>query len=250
MAEYDVFSTGNYAWAGMFLWLCGLISLILAMILLVNYVNNRKLSNLFWSAGFSAQFWVYLMVINGDWEMLINPTFGNFEVLIPQLLMFVVPALLASGMILETLDNKKLVKTLLIYTFVGTCVSIIFLVWQDSFAPTIPRIAGIVLHVPSGIAMIVLPITKNKEDKTGLFFSLGGILLAIVGIFLGLIGIGFDMGTFVNGDVAIDGLVDMMIASFSFIMVGAALCFLAGILLPKKWGPPVPLIELEERTAR
>ncbi len=76
---WNVFSTGNYEWTGMFLWLCGIVALILAAILLVDYINNRKTSHLLWAAAFGALVWVLIMVINGSWELIINPGFGGTD---------------------------------------------------------------------------------------------------------------------------------------------------------------------------
>jgi hypothetical protein len=256
---FNAFSTGNYEWSGMFLWLCGLIVLVLAMVLLVDYINNRKMSHLFWSAAFGAQFWVFLMVTNtGTWESLINPTFGDLQTAIPQILMLMIPALFASGLILETSDNKKLVKTLLIYTFVGSIVTIVLLTWQDYLPMTMSRIAGILLHIPTGILMITIPLKKNEGDKTMLFFSLGALLIAIIGILMGVIGIMTEIGYWYTGDeVPIlnilsseGGSADTLIAAFAFLILGSTIVFLAGVLIPKKWAPSVPLIEFEERAAR
>ena len=182
----------NYEWSGSILWITAVAALIFGIFMLVAYINKRRIEHLLWSIAFCGIWIVFHQVIaNGYYTLLIEPEMSGLLDPIFIVLSSITPGLIAAGLIYAVFDDKKIGNLYL--GFVSFMAIVIFIAKIDpsfelNWEPMdlIESIAVMVLHVPSGLAILLLPILKNP-DRRGILMSIGGVLLGVVGIILAVL---------------------------------------------------------------
>lgn len=276
---YNPFEVGNYRWAEMSLWIVLLFAAIFALFLLIDYVKTNKKTHLLWSiAVFGLAMTCYLVITQnfgsrggidyqGDWSILVWLNYQSTQTIILNLVMVIIPGLIATGLLYETLEDKKIGDKFLYFTLVmDVVVMITMMVASNGLirgADTDPLagvndpidtypvafIAMAIAQVPALLAIIILPIMKNKEEKGGYLLSIGAVLMLVLVLLLLVVGFGtiFDDGTFIDTAFAEYDFVDMVFALYPFFMAGIVLLFVFGMIMPEKWGFSVPGIDFEKR---
>jgi len=226
------------------IWMAAIIAIIFGILTLVDYFNTRRRSQLVWSLSFFSVWIVFhQLIMDGDYSMLLGAVIATISALIP--------GLLAAGLFYALFEDKKILKLRLgdIYLlFVVVMASVILIVKADptTFTPMTPSalpawltpVVVMVLHIPSGLSIILLPILKNRAQKSSYIMSIGGIAISIVGILLAIISLDI---------MATDEYLALVFTLFPWFLLLSVGSFAFGILLPEKWRFSIPNVEFEER---
>lgn len=265
---FDPFSIGNWRWSESLLWITGFAVLIFGILLLVDAINNKKVHHAIWAIALIGE-WIVLhaLIVDGSYLKLLEP--GVAGVLDPIFLVMssFVPPLIAAGVLYATFkDDQKIPNIFMI--FVLCMIPVIVVAKLD---PTNGQYAGMewfetasvmLLHIPTGLILIIIPIMKT-DDRNALLVVIGGVLMSLVGVILVVLTSLQDYLASIpplyitqelvssfwlnfNGEY---GFVDIILSTVPFIILGAMLCFALGMLLTKEWAFNVPGIEFEERAA-
>jgi len=240
------FDVGEYQWASTFLWIVAIVSIIWGFLLIVDYINTRKRHHLLWGASFSI-IWIgfHQVISTGDFSILL-------EGFMASMLAFI-PGLLAAGLIMAVYKDKKWGDYYALYVLVMAI--LIGMAKFDPFywfatAPWAPSVFVMLLHIPSGLAILILPILTtfmSKETRwPALFVSIGGLLWGLVGLLLVLVTL-FE-GMFI--DLIAVTTIDyryVIFGSFSIILLFVAIFWALGTIIPSMWNFEVPGVEFEER---
>jgi hypothetical protein len=261
---YNAFEVGNFRWSEMLFWITLVFVLAFGLLLFVAYMNDRNQSHLLWSVAFFgivAVIYNVLMYTNassagrgqptivnymGDYALLMWPDMQQIPYVIINALMYMTPGLIAAGLLLATFEDKKYGNLLLMFN--GIMVPIIMVLMVD---PTnganadigaFASLAVIILHTPSYLAIILLPILRNQEEKEGYLVSVAGLIMAVCGIIFVVMVFNPYALSQLEG-----GFVDTFFMVYPFLMMGAIVFLAFGILIPKKWSFSIPGVEFAER---
>ena len=240
------FDVGEYQWASTFLWIVSIVSIVWGFLLIVDYINTRKRHHLLWGASFSL-IWIgfHQVIGTGDFSILLEPFMSA--------MLAFIPGLLAAGLIMAVYKDKKWGDYYALFVLVMAI--LIGLFKYDPFywfagADWVSGVTVMILHVPSGLALLILPILTtfmSKETRwPALFISIGGLLFGLVGLLLVLVTM-FE-GLFL--DLILTTTIDfryLIFGSFSIVLLFVALFWALGTLIPSMWNFEVPGIEFEER---
>ena len=108
---------------------------------------------------------------------------------------------------------------------------------------SIPGVLVMVLHIPSALLIVALPLITTIKKETrwpALLMTVGGILFGIVGILMALVETDVVPVTPIDYRFAIMGL-------FSILLLLSVMCFTFGTIIPAKWNFDIPGIEFEDR---
>jgi hypothetical protein len=287
--DYDPFAVGNYRWTEMSMWIIGIIAATIALFLIIDYAKTNKKTHLLWSIAMVGLGLTFYMVIThtlssrgevlyqGNWRFLVWGDYESTQMVITSLLMVIVPGLIATGLLYETLDDQKMGDRFLYFTLIMDVVVMITMMVagngliQETLNPglventdpidTFPVafIALAITQVPALLAIIILPIMKNKEEKGGYLLSIGALLMLVINALLLVVGFVAttvldsrtmeEVGTFMGTAFAAGDLVDLVFAMYPFFMAVIVLCFAFGMIMSEKWGFSVPGIDFEKRQA-
>ena len=278
---YDPFKSGNFRWTEMSMWIIGIIAATIALFLIIDYAKTNKKTHLLWSIAMVGLGLTFYMVIThtlssrgeveyqGNWRFLVWGDYESTQMIITSLLMVIVPGLIATGLLYETSEDRKTGDMFLYFTLVMDVVVMITMMVAgnglitDTLNPgQIPNpdpinifpvafVALAITQVPALLAIIILPIIKNKEEKGGYLLSIGALLMLVINVLLLVVGFGTnqDEGTFMGTAFAAGDLVDLVFAMYPFFMAAVVMCFAFGMIMPEKWGFSVPGIDFEKRSA-
>ena len=241
------FDVGEQRFAETFLWIVAIIGIIWGFLLIISYINTRKRHHLLWGASFSIMWIAFHQVIAaGDYSIMLGPVMA--------LMLGFIPGLLAAGLLMAVFDDKQIIGNL--FALFALIMGILIALFKfDPFgwvadavalvpeAALIPSILVMVLHVPSALVIVVLPLITTIKKQTrwpALLMTVGGILFGIVGLLLSLV------VTEVVPITPIDYRFVIM-ALFSVFLLLSGICFAFGTLIPAKWNFDIPGIEFEER---
>lgn len=239
---------GEQRYAETFLWIVAIIGIIWAFLLIMSYIQTRKRHHLLWGASFSIMWIAFHQVIAaGDYSIMLGATMA--------LMLGFIPGLLAAGLLMAVFDNKKIIGNL--YALFVLIMGILIALFKfdpfywvadaaalDPAGALIPSILVMVLHVPSALLIVVLPLLTTIKKQTrwpALLMTVGGILFGIVGLLMSLVVTDFFMPY-----APIDYRYVVM-ALFSVFLLLSGICFAFGTLIPAKWNFDIPGIEFEER---
>jgi len=249
---------GEQRFAETFLWIVAIIGIIWAFLLIVSYINTRKRHHLLWGASFSIMWIAFHQVIAaGDYEIMLGPVMSA--------MLAFIPGLLAAGLLMVVFSEKKIIGNLYAL-FVLIMAGLIALFKFDPFywiadgeefeilwglpqvIGSVPGILVMVLHIPSALLIVILPlytIIKKQTRWPAIFMTIGGLLFGAVGLLLVLVTMTpmFDdllAATTIDFRFAVMGL-------FSIFLLVSVLAFSFGTLIPAKWNFDIPGIEFEDR---
>ena len=244
------FDVGEQRFAETFIWIVAIIGIIWGFLLIVSYINTRKRHHLLWGASFSIMWIAFHQVIaSGDYSIMLGPVMA--------LMLGFIPGLLAAGLLMAVFEQKIIGNLYALFALImGILIALLKFDpfdWiadaaaLDPAAALIPSILVMVLHVPSAIVIVVLPLLTTIKKQTrwpALLMTVGGILFGVVGLLLSLVVTDFFepalLLTGIDYRFAVMGL-------FSIFLLLAGLCFAFGTIIPAKWNFEVPGIEFEER---
>jgi hypothetical protein len=250
-AEFSAFDLSNWRWAEPFMWIAAFSALIIGLLLFVSAVNKKNMSHGIWATAMFGVWIVFHQVNNdGSYLKLVEPSMAGM--LDPFFLIFstMIPGLIAAGLLYAAYDDKKLGNIFLIFLLVMIPILIVFKVdptngkFEDM--DLLESLAVMLVHIPSGLILLIIPIMKSK-DGNALLFSIGGVLFGLVGIILAVLGF-LPAADFPDLYVEL-GLVDILFAIVPILITASILCFAFGILLTREWTFNIPGIEFEERSA-
>ncbi len=222
LIETDLFSA-------LILLIVGVVAIILALLLLKEYMASKKPYHLAWALSFLVLFVSGVLIIFLGWaDTLENPLVPPIAALIP--------AGLAIGLIFAIWPDTRYGLYYTVYALVVIVLLAVVRIFGEDFAGlSSPLIMGI--HIPSGLIISFLPlytafISKDTEWNAA-FFGIGGILISFGGVLLAF--------ATVPGMRAILPFDDILgILPILLLIVGVF--FLLGIGLPKKWNIPIPFL--------
>ncbi len=207
----------------------GVVAIVLALLLLKEYMATKKTYHLAWAVSFLVLFVSGVLIILLGWEDALA-----FELVPP--VAALIPAGLAIGLVFAVWPDKQYG---LIYTLY--CVVLIAALALMKLEIILPLdMASMALmgsHIPSGLIITLLPLytafVSKDTEWTSLFFGIGGLFISIGGVLLAF--------ATVEGMTAILPLADIF-AILPFLLLVVGVLFVLGIGLPSKWKVEIPVI--------
>ena len=209
----------------------GVAALLFSVFMVLDYLKNKKMNHLLWAIAFFILFAAgVILVIGGEFELLLTwpvSVLGAF-----------IPGGIAAGLFYSSVfdeeKSKKFGMEYLIFVCVGALLILLtktITAWED-----LAKFAVMLVHIPSGLAMVILPYLvykKNTTEWTPLLVSIGGMVIGLAGILLALL---------VSGVAALTGFV---FGALPIILLIVAVCFAFGFVLTKQWTFAFPFIKVE-----
>jgi hypothetical protein len=223
-------------------WVCAIVSIIFALLLLVSYFNSRKTEHLYWGIAF-ALMWInlHLAIPIGEFSYFLLP--------VPSAFAGLTVGLFALGLFKNVKPEKTLIGNLLLLYVVAMSFVIMFVknnlfgteYFGTQLLPSwIIPIVVMALHVPMAVLIIWLPLTTRDENgKSALMMTIAGALMGLVGLLLALAT--FDI---FPHPISV-GYVFIILSVFPFAYLLATIAFAWGTFVPKRWAFDIAGIELE-----
>lgn len=280
-APFDPWALGNTRFGESFIWIAAAVGLVFGVILLVDYFNTKRTSHLLWSISFIG-IWIYFhtMISGGTYMSFLTPNMQSMFSGFIAMLLYLIPALLAAGLVYEVFEDKRIGNYFMLFVTIMVFLIFIFKIdpaygqnvihndvpgpasTRPPFGPTIDHSADIfilegyaelcilILLSPSYAAIIALPLIKAEGTKLSLKVTPAELILSIAGIIAAIFGImvaSIAWQGWTNADTSEFGLVNSVLDTFSFFLLGAVILGLYGIITSKRWEVQVPGIEFETR---
>jgi hypothetical protein len=219
-------------YAVILLLITGVAAILFSVFMVLDFLTNKKIYHLLWAIAFFVLFAAgVILVIGRDYALLLTWPVSVLAVFIP--------GGIAGGLFYSSIfDEEKSKKIGLAYLiFVGVGAMLILLsktiVAWASFAP----FAVMLVHIPSGLAMVILPFLvykKNTGEWTPLLVSIGGAVMSLAGMLLAIL---------IAGGVA--SLGGFVFGALPVLLLIVAVCFAFGFVLTKQWTFAFPFIKVE-----
>ena len=232
-------------------WIVAILAAAFALLLLADYLNNRKPAHLYWGLSFALIYVnTHILIFSGTFATLLDP--------VPSVVGALTVGLFAVGVVKSIKPDGTLGKFILYYVlimslligFVKTPYGWTFLLdlGLPELVPTIVvPVVVMLLHIPSALIIILLPFGARSENGiAALTLSLGGLLMSLVGILLAgaLVLLQLVEAAVITEELSIAYL-EIVFYAFPFVYLGAGLSFAWGVFVPKQWNFNIPGIELE-----
>lgn len=201
----------------------GAVALVMAILLFLDYLKNRKAFHLAWAISFLVLFVSGVLIIIFGYDILAEP-------LVPVVAAFI-PACLVIGLFFAAWDDKPYGLYYTIFTVVMVFVLAVVRLLPDLSDFSTPVLMG--LHVPSGLAIVGIPLytaLTKKTEITSIFYSIGGLLISTGGVLLAI--------SKTNEDVA-----QLTFDVLPLLLVIVGVFFVLGIILPTKWRVEIPFLQ-------
>jgi len=204
-------------------WSTGVAALLFAVFLFLDYLKDKeKTFHALWAVSFFILFAAgLLLVLFNDFELLLSPIISVLGALIP--------GGIAAGLFYTR--TKKAGRIYLIFVLIVTLLIALtkFIIPLNDYA----KYAVMLLHVPSGLTMVILPLLDYKsEGRATILASVGGVLMSVAGLLLAFLVLGFPI---------LDMLTIFMILPLLLLLV--AVCLGLGFLYTEKYSFKVPLLK-------
>ncbi|MHA1990364.1 MAG: hypothetical protein ACW981_06085 [Candidatus Hodarchaeales archaeon] len=205
----------------------GIVALIVALMLIQNYLVNKNLAHLLWAISFLVLFVAGLLIILEGFTILNEPLIQIVAVLIP--------ACLAIGL-LHVIWSEQ--KYWLYYSAYIIIFLVVLIIVEYDIIPDLSQYRSIAimgLHVPSGLIITFLPVYTTyakTTDITGLFFAAGGLAISIGGVLLAFLKI--ESLTPILTDTEIFAVLPTLL-----LIVGVL--FVISLALTEKWKIQIPM---------
>lgn len=199
----------------------GVVAVVMAILLILDYLKNKKVYHVAWAISFLVLFISGVLIILNGYTILEEP-------LVPVVAAFI-PACLVIGLFFATWDDKLYGVYYTIFTIVMVAILAVVRLLPDLANFSTPVLMG--LHIPSGLAIVSIPLytaLTKKTEITSLFYSIGGLFISIGGVLLAI--------SKTNTDVA-----DLTFAVLPLLLVVVGIFFVLGIILPTKWKIEIPI---------
>ncbi len=203
----------------------GLVALIMAIFLFMDYFKNKKVFHLWWAISMLVLFLAGLLFVLTDYAILYDP-------LIP-IVATIIPVGLAVGLLYAVMPDKP-------YGLYYTIYSIVLIIVQAAGryitgleAVALPSLLAV--HIPSGLIIVFLPLMtaiKKDTEYTSIFFSLGGLAISLGGMLLAFVKINSPLLPLAT-----------ILAILPILLLLVGVLYLLGIFLPTKWKAAFPLVK-------
>ena len=216
------FDVSSYSGAVILLLITGIAAILFAVLMLLDFIKNKKIHHLLWAVAFIVLFLAgIILVATNDYSLLLSAQVASLAALIP--------GGMAAGLFFVIFEDKTKLYGWIYLLFVivmAVLIGITKAVDSPGDSATV-----MVAHIPSSLSIILLPIyntlKKKDTDWKAYLLSIGGVVISIAGLLLAL----FSIGT-----------VDIVpiLTILPIVLLISALFFALGTLLPKKWGYAIP----------
>jgi len=225
MTLLQIAVTGYFA-AVVLLLITGIVALLFTVFLVLDFVKNKKFYHLFIAVAFFVVFAAGILLV----------AFNNFLVLLSPVVSFLgvfIPGGIASALFFNSVFEKNGKKIGLAFAGYIVIMSIVILITKSIGSP-IASIMVMLAHIPSGLAIVILPILVYLKDKewTALLVSIGGALISVAGMLLAFL---------VSGSELIPQ--DFVFNLLPWILLVVSACFAFGFLYTSKWTFKFPLLK-------
>ena len=202
--------------------LTGIVALLMAVFLFMDYLKNKRIYHLWWAISFLVLFLAGLLIVSFDFAVLANP-------IIP-VVATVIPVGLAIELLYAVWDDKPYGLYFTVYGIVVILVQLAarYVSGMESLAT--PSLLA--AHIPSGLLVVLLPLltTARKEtEPTAVFFALGGICISLGGMLL----------AFLKFEAPILSA-EQIFAVLPLLLLIVGVFYFLGIFLPTKWKAAIP----------
>jgi hypothetical protein len=195
----------------------GVVALLMCIWLIIDYAKNRKPYHILWAISMAVLFVSGVLIILFDWGVLENALVPAVAALIP--------VGFATGLLYVTFENRWYARIF----GVLEVLLIITLVFLRYFAEDLSTAFIMIIHIPAGLAIVILPIYTaiiKDTEMTSIMFSIGGLLISIGGALLAFLKLGSAILSAETIFLILPGLL---------LIVGALISL--GIIFPTKWRP-------------
>lgn len=219
-------------YAVILLLITGVAAILFSVFMVLDFLKNKKIYHLLWAIAFFVVFAAgIILVIGRDYGILLHWTVSFLAVFIP--------GGIAGGLFYSSIfDEEKSKKIGLAYLiFVGVGALLILLTKTIPAWADLAKWAVMLVHIPSGLAMVILPFLvykKNTGEWTPLLVSIGGAVMSLAGMLLAIM---------IAGGVS--SLSGFIFGALPFLLLIAAVCFAFGFVLTKQWTFAFPFIKVE-----
>ena len=163
----------------------GVAALLFSVFMVLDYLKNKKIFHLLWAIAFFVLFAAgVILVIGRNYEDLLSWPVSVLGVFIP--------GGLAAGLFYSSVfDEEKSKKYGTAYLiFVGVGALLILLTKTIIAWAAIAKWAVMLIHIPSGLAIVILPFLvykKKTAEWTPLLVSIGGGVMSLAGMLLAMV---------------------------------------------------------------
>ncbi|QEE17160.1 hypothetical protein DSAG12_02992 [Promethearchaeum syntrophicum] len=218
-------------YAVILLLITGVAAILFSVFMVLDFLKNKKMHHLLWAIAFFVLFVAgVVLAIGRNYAHLLSPAVSVLAVFIPG----GIAAGLFYSSVFDEEKSKKLGMGYVIFVLVGAVLILLtktITAWAEA-----AKFAVMLVHIPSGLAMVILPFLvyqKQTSEWTPLLVSIGGAIIGLAGILLAFLVSGFtELTGFVFGALPV-------------LLLIVALCFAFGFLLTKQWSFAFPFIKSE-----
>ncbi|MHA1246373.1 MAG: hypothetical protein ACTSPE_03540 [Candidatus Thorarchaeota archaeon] len=203
--------------------LTGIVALVMAIFLFLDYTKNKRIYHLSWAISFVVLFLAGLLIVLFDFAILGNP-------LVP-VVATVIPVGLAVGLLHAVWGDRTYGTYYAIYAAIMIVVQAATRLVAGLEAGATPTLLA--LHIPSGLIVVIVPLItalKKETEFTSIFFSLGGIFISLGGMLL----------AFLKFDSPILSA-DQIFAVLPLLLLIVGVLYFLGIFMPTKWKAQIPI---------
>ncbi len=204
----------------------GVVAIVLALLLLKEYLVSKKPYHLAWAISFLVLFVSGVIIILLGWADAIG------HELVPPVAALI-PAGLAVGLLYAVFDDTQYGLFYTIYALI--VIALLTVIKLGILELDIASMVIMAIHIPSGLIISFLPLytVYTKETEwTSAFFGIGGLLISFGGVLLAMATVG-------SGN---EDLLNLVFDVLPYLLLIVGVLFVLGIGLPKKWKVDIPVI--------
>jgi hypothetical protein len=203
----------------------GIVALVMALLLLREYLTNKNVAHVLWAVSFLVLFVSGVLIILNGFEVLQEP-------LVP-VVAALIPAGLASGLFFAVGPEEKFGLLFTAYALIG--IVLLAIAKLEILFEDFSSMILMAVHIPSGLTIVLLPLLtalRKETEMTSIFFALGGFCISLGGVLLAIATV----------DETILLSFDDIFAILPILLVIVGVLFVLGIILPTKWKIQVPFL--------
>ncbi len=204
----------------------GLVALLFTVFLVIEFIKKRKTPHLFIALSF------FVVAAAGFLPVILND-FNSLRSPIVSMLAVFVPGGLATALIYDSVFGENAKDHSMNYFGYVFLMSIIVVITKGAGCP-MTSVMVMMVHVPSGLFIVILPILVAKKDgeKAPLLVALGGVIISVAGMLLAFL---------VTGVPLLSEATIFMLLPW-VLLLGAA-CLALGFLYSSRWTFKFPVLK-------
>ncbi|MHA1610426.1 MAG: hypothetical protein ACTSVZ_06375 [Promethearchaeota archaeon] len=230
---------GNYPWSSAFIWIAAAAGLVFGLLLFASYASNHKKQLLLWSFGFFGV-WIFYhqMITVGTYDMLVFWDDTSMFGIPTEMLTLLIPGFFAAGVCFAKSEQFGKIFSwyiafmTVVYTVLQTDPSNGQIANTDLYA----AIVAMLVTIPSGLLIILLPVMDEGNLMPRTLMGLGGILQLTMNLFFAII--------FFFAPLAV-ATIDWIFMIMPFFIVGTVLFLIFGMIGKEEYGFKLPYLKFE-----